>query len=272
MLKPQRVVDLCCGAGLFSAGMERAGHRIILGVDNNPIVLDSFQTNFPDASVLEGDLMDLKHLPRCDVIIGGPSCQPFSMANRNRNPETGMALVEKFLDLVKNANPKYWIMEEVPPVADHIRGRVPRVEVWDCSSFGARNLRPRMFAGDFPDPVTTRPACESPAPTVLASDMVTPIPELRDLQGIPSWFVLCGTERDQRQQIGNGVPLETGEAFGRGIGYHLQGRGIGGHQEWHTMGAAYYRQIGIPGKRAYLSCRKYRYCYHCDAYFPEDSG
>jgi len=261
------VVDLCCGAGLFSAGLQRAGLEIVLGVDVDPVACDSFQANFPGAMVWEADLSEIDSLPRCDVIVGGPPCQPFSGANRDPHLLRGMVLVGRFLYLAMESGARYWIMEEVPPVEQCLedwKPEIPRIEIWECSRFGARNLRPRLFAGRFPDPVPSGPPCETPCPTVMASDTVTPLEEMRDLQGVPGWMVFMGSETAQRRQIGNGVPLQVGEALGRGILYDLEGRDIEGHQSWHDIGAAYHRRRG--GNRAYLSAPHWRWCEDCQEY------
>lgn len=260
-MKSLRVVDLCCGGGLFSAGMERAGLKVIMGVDMDPVALSSFQENFSSAVAWEMDLLDLNSLPRCDVVIGGPPCQPFSRANRNPNHSEGMVLVDKFIGLVKASGCRYWIMEEVPPVAEYVKGRAPRCDIWDCSSFGARNVRPRMFAGEFPDPIPSREPCLNPSSTVLASENNIPLTVMRDLQGVPSWMVFSGCEGDQRRQIGNGVPLEMGEALGLGIVLHARGDKVEGHRPWHRLRASYHRREG--GNRAYLSDPKSRYCLDC---------
>src|SRR5947207_11073234 len=80
-------LDLFCGCGGFSLGMQRAGFRCLAAVDNNPEAIAVFAANFPKVPhALKKDLAKfppakLAKLLGCksvDVIIGGPPCQGFS--------------------------------------------------------------------------------------------------------------------------------------------------------------------------------------------------
>ena len=128
-MRQLKVIDLFCGAGLFSAGIERAGLEIVLGIDNDHFALASFQENFPAALTWDVDIIKITKLPSCEIIIGGPPCQPFSQANRDQDHNTGMELVNKFIELVEGSNPAYWIMEEVPAVYHYIKDRVPKSKI-----------------------------------------------------------------------------------------------------------------------------------------------
>ena len=77
-------IDLFCGCGGFSLGLERAGLRCLAGVDFNHEAIQVFAKNFPHVpQVLEQDLTafgpaDLAKLigtREVDVIVGGPPCQ-----------------------------------------------------------------------------------------------------------------------------------------------------------------------------------------------------
>ena len=39
------VIDLFCGAGGLSLGFQQAGFNIIVGVDNEPVALETFEYN-----------------------------------------------------------------------------------------------------------------------------------------------------------------------------------------------------------------------------------
>ena len=46
-------------------------------------------------------------------VIGGPPCQKFSLANRNRDTAAGMELVNEYLRCVRDAAPTWFLMENV---------------------------------------------------------------------------------------------------------------------------------------------------------------
>lgn len=48
-MKEFTFIDLFCGCGGFSLGMDRAGFRCLAAVDNSPEAVAVFATNFPHA-------------------------------------------------------------------------------------------------------------------------------------------------------------------------------------------------------------------------------
>src|SRR3972149_1357348 len=80
-------LDLFCGCGGLSLGMQRAGLIEVAAIDSSPEAIMVFQRNFPNVPhVLERDLTQfapselasLIGLNHVDVVIGGPPCQGFS--------------------------------------------------------------------------------------------------------------------------------------------------------------------------------------------------
>jgi len=80
-------IDLFCGCGGFSLGMERAGLRGLAAIDSNHEAIAVFQKNLPRIPyVLQKkieefppkELASVMEIDRVDVIIGGPPCQGFS--------------------------------------------------------------------------------------------------------------------------------------------------------------------------------------------------
>jgi DNA (cytosine-5)-methyltransferase 1 len=130
------------------------GFDVVLGVDNWKGCMETYMHNHPKTDFLLMDIneLDPDTLPKADVILGSPPCTNFSIINPHKNETMGFALVDKFLEIVKQAKPTYWIMENVANkhLIDHLNG-FPYMVV-RCSDFGLRTMRRRMFAGQFPQP------------------------------------------------------------------------------------------------------------------------
>lgn len=165
------VGDLFCGAGGFAEGFRQAGFDVLWGVDNWAEATQTFHHSFPDAAVITKDVLKLeaKELSRVDVVIGSPPCVHFSPANRGGggDREAGMELVRRFLELVGELSPKYWVMENVPALLEDltkrmerttfhdqgVRIQIPQHHVLDSAHFETPQVRRRLFSGNYPWPV-----------------------------------------------------------------------------------------------------------------------
>jgi DNA (cytosine-5)-methyltransferase 1 len=55
---PVTYIDLFCGCGGFSMGLEQAGLQCLAAIDNNKHAIDAFKENFPDVPhILQEDLL-----------------------------------------------------------------------------------------------------------------------------------------------------------------------------------------------------------------------
>jgi DNA (cytosine-5)-methyltransferase 1 len=125
-------LDLFCGAGGLSLGLEEAGFDVILGVDRYDRAIATHRANFGGVSLC-GDISDprqlrliksaLKDIP-ISLIAGGPPCQPFSRAGKNKIRSLGNSsgdrrreLWRSFVCLVKQIKPQYVLIENVPDLA-----------------------------------------------------------------------------------------------------------------------------------------------------------
>jgi len=127
---PLTCLDLFCGCGGFTLGMERAGFRTLAAIDSNPVAMRTFRQNFPHVSAaLEKDLTQYRpeELARligtdhADVVVGGPPCQGFSKVRRvdgaNNGPrfvhDARRHLYREFLRYVDFFQPGIFVMENV---------------------------------------------------------------------------------------------------------------------------------------------------------------
>ncbi len=117
-------IDLFSGCGGMTLGFAWAGFDSVLASDIDENCLQTFTSNFPDTPFLCGDLSSFKkedfdkHLNgrKIDVIIGGPPCQGFSLANKRRNQIADDPRNKLFYEFVKTIvwyNPRAFVMENV---------------------------------------------------------------------------------------------------------------------------------------------------------------
>jgi DNA (cytosine-5)-methyltransferase 1 len=129
-------VDLFSGAGGLSLGLERAGYRVVLGVDHYPEAVETHRHHHAGLSV-DWDLGDPKRIGQVadlvreagvELLSGGPPCQPFSKAGRSmirhrirnglRDPyDERRDLWRSFLEVIRLARPPAVLMENVTDMA-----------------------------------------------------------------------------------------------------------------------------------------------------------
>lgn len=115
------VVDLFAGAGGLSYGFLQTGRfEVKAAFENNRNAQKTYQRNHDTATVYN-DVADAltdeikEKLGQVDIVIGGPPCQGFSNANRQKNHAISQnnSLVKKFVQAVLHLNPTAFVMENV---------------------------------------------------------------------------------------------------------------------------------------------------------------
>lgn len=115
------VIDLFAGAGGLSLGFEQTNkYSVKVAYENNPNMQNTYRKNHPNVEV-RGDVCSADYLEiqekygPIDVVIGGPPCQGFSNANRQKNHAISQnnMLVKEYLRAVITLQPKAFVMENV---------------------------------------------------------------------------------------------------------------------------------------------------------------
>lgn len=108
-------LDLFCGAGGLSLGLERAGFRSLLGLDTNRDAIATYRRAFPDAEALEQSIVgyDFRQWRGVDLVAGGPPCQPFSNGGKRLAQQDARDMIPEFARAVNEAVPRAFIMENV---------------------------------------------------------------------------------------------------------------------------------------------------------------
>ena len=156
-------VDLFCGLGGLTHGLSRGGVRVVAGFD-----IDS-QCQFPyegnnaarfveqDVRTLDGKaLQELWQGTQYSLLAGCAPCQPFSKYSRRgrkSRADTKWDLVADFGRLVREAQPDFVTMENVPQLIEHevfekflssLTGYHVWREVIECSKYGVPQSRKRL--------------------------------------------------------------------------------------------------------------------------------
>ncbi|MBQ9081953.1 MAG: DNA cytosine methyltransferase [Clostridia bacterium] len=126
-------IDLFAGCGGLSRGFMDAGFNIIVGVDNDQAALNTFARNHNGAKPLNADLSkqetfdEIKRIAgerEIDVIIAGPPCQGFSLTGPRNFDDPRNKLYLAVLEMVRQYQPKGFIIENVPGMATMYDGQV----------------------------------------------------------------------------------------------------------------------------------------------------
>lgn len=118
------VVDLFCGAGGLSLGFVQNGFEIALANDIDESCIYTYTHNHPSVplnNIILGDIGTLvknikEHVrfSEVDVVVGGPPCQGFSMANRQRiKNDPRNKLYKYFIEAINILKPRLFVMENV---------------------------------------------------------------------------------------------------------------------------------------------------------------
>ncbi len=156
-------VDLFCGAGGLSIGLERAGIQVRAGFDVNEECKGVFERN-TSASFIGADVGELdgarvsQQLKSGDITVlaGCAPCQPFSSYGRTRRgTDDRWRLLKSYARLVRETRPDVVTMENVPGLPKHSvfdefvlhlreAGYSVVWDIFDCTKLGVPQTRDRL--------------------------------------------------------------------------------------------------------------------------------
>ena len=124
-------IDLFAGAGGLSCGLQQAGFTPCFVNEIVPTFCNTYKANhdLDDDQYYIGDINELnkhldeyaKYIKGATLVCGGPPCQGFSMANRQRildDPRN--QLYKAFLTFLSYVRPEFFIMENVKGMVNKI--------------------------------------------------------------------------------------------------------------------------------------------------------
>ncbi|WP_218775107.1 DNA cytosine methyltransferase [Salibaculum halophilum] len=144
-------IDLFCGAGGLSIGLERAGFTSVMGLDTNSDAISTYRQAFPDAETVEQSVAgyDFRQWRGVDLVAGGPPCQPFSNGGKRFAANDDRDMIPEFARAVNEIMPRAFIMENVAGLLAP-RNREYLGKILSLFSDGYTMLSPRLVnAADY---------------------------------------------------------------------------------------------------------------------------
>lgn len=174
-------VDLFCGAGGLSTGLLDAGVAVQVGIDYDAPSVETFELNHlprgatgvhADVKAMTGaDLRELVDAP-IDLLVGGPPCQPFSVAGRRRGLDDIRGdLIFDFARLLAESEADAFVFENVPNLATVSGGEVVAALKRTFAKAGYSATDAILFAADYGVPQMRKRLF-----VVGARDRVIPMP------------------------------------------------------------------------------------------------
>lgn len=126
-----QVFDFFAGCGGTSKGFEMAGCNIVFALDNNVDATNTFKRNFPNTTVINKDITQVKLneikplILKCGnqplLFCGCAPCQPFTkQKTTKKDADERIHLLSEFQRFVKAFKPHYVFVENVPGMQKRI--------------------------------------------------------------------------------------------------------------------------------------------------------
>lgn len=123
-----KFIDLCCGIGGFHYALKNLGHSCVLASDINEDCKTNYELNHKIKPLDDLTKIDIKTIPKFDILCAGFPCQPFSKAGEQKGFIDNRGNI--FFDICKIIEyhkPKYLILENVRNLASHDNGNTWRI-------------------------------------------------------------------------------------------------------------------------------------------------
>jgi len=164
-----KFIDLFAGIGGIRLGFESVGGQCVFSSEWDAAACKTYEANFADKPA--GDITKIKSedIPDCDVVLAGFPCQTFSIIGKKEgfNDETRGTLFFEVERIIKDKQPKAFLLENVRNLTAHDNGRTFKViiehlealgytifyKVLNSLDYGVPQKRERIFIVGFKDKV-----------------------------------------------------------------------------------------------------------------------
>jgi len=128
--KEFRTLDLFAGVGGIRLGFEKAGFKTIFANDFNKTCKETYDLNFDEPKLTVKDIwkLDIKDIPKFDILLGGFPCQSFSIAGYRRGfNEARGNLFFRIAEILEERKPQAFLLENVKNLKGHDKGKTFKI-------------------------------------------------------------------------------------------------------------------------------------------------
>ncbi|MEC4988791.1 MAG: DNA (cytosine-5-)-methyltransferase, partial [Oscillatoria sp. PMC 1068.18] len=131
-------ISIFSGAGGLDIGFKKAGFSLCVCVESDPVCCDTLATNLKNVPIICKDIREVTtqeilttaglEPTEASLVIGGPPCQPFSLAgNRQGIYDPRGTLFYEFVRVVRDTLPAAFLMENVSGLLNWNQGQAVKV-------------------------------------------------------------------------------------------------------------------------------------------------
>lgn len=131
--EPLKFIDLFCGIGGFRYGFERAGAKCVFSSDWDKYSQITYEANFGEKPIGDITSVEVRDIPKHDILCGGFPCQPFSIAGVSKKNSLGRKhgfederqgnLFFSIAAILEHHRPSAFVLENVKNLKSHDKGR-----------------------------------------------------------------------------------------------------------------------------------------------------
>ena len=122
MVSDLKMIDLFAGVGGLSLGFEQCGFQVVIANEYDESIAQAYIQNRNNPNMIVADITKLpihdtfgQYRGVVDLVAGGPPCQGYSQKGQRKTiNDPRNFLFKYFVEVVKEVQPKYFVMENVP--------------------------------------------------------------------------------------------------------------------------------------------------------------
>lgn len=125
-----KFIDFCAGIGGGRIALENLGHECVGFSEIDKPAEKTYRLFFGEDEINYGDLtkIDTSDLPDFDLMVGGFPCQTFSVIGQRKGMKDERGeIIFHLINILKEKNVKFFILENVKGLVNHDKGNSLRV-------------------------------------------------------------------------------------------------------------------------------------------------